>query len=159
EQMSSKWRGLEFRIVGQFEVGVPASAGPEGLPDRLKAGLQQRFPEPMPMRRRSRRSHKMMFTASLRDVESREASMAEIPLVRKVRQVLDQPVIKDISAAVREQLLGSKLQSKLKPGAKVAVAVGSRGIANIKQIALQTVRTIKSMGAEPFIVAGMGTHG
>jgi hypothetical protein len=85
--------------------------------------------------------------------------MTEIPLVRRVRQILEQPRVADVPAAVREQIVGSKLQSKLKPGARVAVAVGSRGIANIKTIVLETVRTIKALGADPFIVAGMGTHG
>jgi Lactate racemase N-terminal domain len=85
--------------------------------------------------------------------------MTEIPLVRRMRQILDQPVVSDIPGAVREQILGSKLKSKLKPGARVAVAVGSRGIANIKTIALAAIRTLQELGADPFIVAGMGTHG
>jgi hypothetical protein len=85
--------------------------------------------------------------------------MTEIPLVRRVRQILDQPAVADIPAAVRDQINGSKLKSKLKPGARVAIAVGSRGIANIKTIVLETVRAIAALGAEPFIVGAMGTHG
>jgi hypothetical protein len=85
--------------------------------------------------------------------------MTEIPLVRRVRQILDQPRVADIPTAVREQILGSKLKSRLKPGARVAVAVGSRGIANIKKIVFETVQAVRSLGAEPFLVAGMGTHG
>jgi len=85
--------------------------------------------------------------------------MVEIPLVRRVRQILEQPAVKDIAGAVRTQILNSKFRTRLKPGARVAIAVGSRGIANIKQIALETVRAVASLGAEPFIVGGMGTHG
>src|SRR3954451_20676870 len=85
--------------------------------------------------------------------------MVEIPLVRKVRQVLDPPKVADIPQAVGEQILGSRLKTRLKPGARVAIAVGSRGIANIRQIVLETVRAVASLGAEPFIVGAMGTHG
>jgi hypothetical protein len=44
-------------------------------------------------------------------------------------------------------------------GGKVAVAVGSRGIANLRRIVRATVDVLKHMRIEPFVVAAMGTHG
>ena len=44
-------------------------------------------------------------------------------------------------------------------GARVALAVGSRGIANIGLIVRRLVRVLRDKGAAPFIVPAMGSHG
>ncbi|HEY7308703.1 MAG TPA: lactate racemase domain-containing protein, partial [Gemmataceae bacterium] len=44
-------------------------------------------------------------------------------------------------------------------GAKVAVGVGSRGIANISAIVRATLGALRDLGASPFVVAAMGSHG
>jgi len=51
------------------------------------------------------------------------------------------------------------VQAKIHPGARIAVAVGSRGIANIATIVQTAVTTLRRYGAEPFIVPAMGSHG
>lgn len=83
----------------------------------------------------------------------------QIPAVARVRQSLDQPVVRDIAGTVRQSLRGSKLRGRLKPGASVAVAVGSRGIANLVTIVDAALREIESLGFRPFVVAAMGSHG
>lgn len=47
----------------------------------------------------------------------------------------------------------------LRPGARIAVAVGSRGIANLAVIVRAAVRELLSRGARPFIIPAMGSHG
>jgi len=47
----------------------------------------------------------------------------------------------------------------LPPGASIAVAVGSRGVAQIDGIARTAVDWLKGRGFAPFIVPGMGSHG
>ena len=47
----------------------------------------------------------------------------------------------------------------MNPGASVAVAVGSRGIANLVTIVEAALREIESLGFRPFVVAAMGSHG
>jgi hypothetical protein len=47
----------------------------------------------------------------------------------------------------------------LKPGARIAVAVGSRGITRIDEVVRAVVQKLKSQGAAPFIVPAMGSHG
>jgi hypothetical protein len=42
---------------------------------------------------------------------------------------------------------------------RIAVAAGSRGIANIAEIVRRTVASLKSFGVEPFIIPAMGSHG
>lgn len=47
----------------------------------------------------------------------------------------------------------------VKPGARIAMAVGSRGITNLSQIVGAIIRILKSAGAKPFIIPAMGSHG
>ena len=45
------------------------------------------------------------------------------------------------------------------PGQRIAVTAGSRGIANIPLILRTVVEELKALGAKPFIVPAMGSHG
>lgn len=82
-----------------------------------------------------------------------------IPRVVRIRQRFDNTKLADPVAALREELKKPGTLDAIKPGQQVAVAVGSRGIANIAAITRATVDAIKSVGAEPFIVPCMGSHG
>ncbi|HVJ83654.1 MAG TPA: lactate racemase domain-containing protein [Planctomycetia bacterium] len=85
--------------------------------------------------------------------------MSDFPEIVPVRQVFPHPVVADLEGEVRRQIAGSRLREKVNPGARVAIAVGSRGIANIRRIAGAAVAAVRELGADPFLVAGMGTHG
>jgi len=82
-----------------------------------------------------------------------------IPNVARLTQRLDQPQVEDIPGAVRNALRESKLSARLNPGASVALAVGSRGIANLFSITDTALREMESMNFCPFVVAAMGSHG
>lgn len=85
---------------------------------------------------------------------------AVLPAVHRVR--LDQPTapaIADIEGTVHEALATSAELAALKPGSRVAVAVGSRGIAAIAKLAAATVAWLRRQHLEPFIVPAMGSHG
>src|SRR4051812_11781741 len=58
-----------------------------------------------------------------------------LPRIQLVRQTAPQPAVADIAGEVRRQWLNSKTAKRIKPGMKIAVAVGSRGIANILTLA------------------------
>jgi hypothetical protein len=83
----------------------------------------------------------------------------EIPLLVPLRQTAPQPGVGDVAGEVRRQWLGSRFARRLKRGSKVAVAVGSRGIANLSVIVRTTLDCLRELGAEPFVVAAMGSHG
>src|SRR5262245_13228842 len=83
----------------------------------------------------------------------------EFPQVVPIKQIQPQPAVKDVAGEVRRQWRDSSLPRRLKPGARVAVGVGSRGIANIFTIVKATIDTLKEMGFRPFVVAAMGSHG
>ena len=57
------------------------------------------------------------------------------------------------------ELVDSPFGARTKPGARVAIGVGSRGISNIATITRAVVDFWKSKGARPFIFPAMGSHG
>ena len=83
----------------------------------------------------------------------------EYPRVFRVLQKFDAPEILDVAGEVENQLSRLMLHHKIQPGQTVAVAVGSRGIANIPHIVKAIVDHLRRLGAEPFIVPAMGSHG
>src|SRR5882724_10712737 len=76
-----------------------------------------------------------------------------------VRQNFPDRAIRDIPGAVRKELTSSPFASRLKPGSRVAIGVGSRGITNIATIVRAVVDYWKSAGMRPFIFPAMGSHG
>ncbi|MGC3965874.1 MAG: lactate racemase domain-containing protein [Pirellulales bacterium] len=85
--------------------------------------------------------------------------MSQYPRIFRVRQHFTGPQVADIDAEVRGQLGRLPLDKRIRPGESVAVTAGSRGIANIAQIIRASVAHLKSIGAKPFIVPAMGSHG
>jgi hypothetical protein len=60
---------------------------------------------------------------------------------------------------LREGLQSQSLTSELRPGMRVAVGIGSRGISNLTEIVTAVLSQIRALGAEPFVVPAMGSHG
>ena len=85
----------------------------------------------------------------------------KIPRVIRVRQnfVRDHIAPCDIPGTVKSGLIGAGLCEKVRPGMSVAVTAGSRGIRNIADITRAAVDTLYELGARPFIVPAMGSHG
>jgi len=81
------------------------------------------------------------------------------PRLVPVRQKFNTQRVDDIPATVHREFSKPEITKNLKPGAKVAVAVGSRGVANLKEIVKAVVTELKALGTEPFIVPGMASHG
>ena len=84
-----------------------------------------------------------------------------IPKMVRVRQNFDRSHIpvEDIAATVRKELDREDLGGRIKPGMKIAITCGSRGMTNNALMARAMVDFVKSKGAEPYIVAAMGSHG
>ncbi|MDW8243433.1 MAG: lactate racemase domain-containing protein [Thermogemmata sp.] len=83
----------------------------------------------------------------------------DFPLVQLVRQVAPQPEVDDVAAAVTRAWQQSRTLSRLRPGMRIAVACGSRGIRHYLTIVRATLSVLRECGAQPFIVAAMGSHG
>ena len=82
-----------------------------------------------------------------------------LPKMHRIRQKVDPPVVADVAMAVSAEIRKLNLAGRVKPGARVAVTGGSRGVANIATILKATCESLKALGAKPFIVPAMGSHG
>lgn len=82
-----------------------------------------------------------------------------IPKMLKVRQTFDDEKLNDVEGALREQLNQAHIRNQIKPGMEIAIAVGSRGVDKIVEVTAETVKFLQGLGAKPFIVPSMGSHG
>jgi len=86
------------------------------------------------------------------------------PPLTPIRRLYDHPHVVDVEAEVGRELArvplsrgdGRPLPSS---GCSIAIAVGSRGIANLALIVRTVARILKSRGHHPFVVPAMGSHG
>lgn len=85
--------------------------------------------------------------------------MTNYPQLFRLRQQFEGPVVDDVAGEVEQQLASLALAEKIQPGQSVAITAGSRGIANIEIIIRGICQHLKALGAEPFIVPAMGSHG
>jgi hypothetical protein len=83
----------------------------------------------------------------------------QLPQMVRLRQRFDRPRVEDIPATVRASLERLDLGRTIKPGHSVALTAGSRGIANIPVVLRSTAEYLKDLGARPFLVPAMGSHG
>jgi len=79
------------------------------------------------------------------------------PRMALVRQRFAAATPIDLAGEISRQL--APRLATVKPGTPVAVAVGSRGIANLQALVAATIRTLQAAGANPFLVPAMGSHG
>jgi hypothetical protein len=82
---------------------------------------------------------------------------ASLPRWALVHQRFDPAEIDDIDGAV--QAAFADIGGAIKPGQRVCLAVGSRGIDRIADVVRATVATVQGLGAEVFVVPAMGSHG
>jgi len=78
------------------------------------------------------------------------------PPIAVLRQRLDPPVLLDVEAATHEEV--RRALDGVTPR-RLAVGVGSRGIADIGRIVRAVVGTVRDLGFDPFVVPAMGSHG
>jgi hypothetical protein len=77
----------------------------------------------------------------------------------KIRQKFDTSPLTDISGTIAKEFSRNGAGQKIKPGQSVAVTAGSRGINNIAEITRAIISELLNLGATPFIVPAMGSHG
>jgi Lactate racemase N-terminal domain len=82
-----------------------------------------------------------------------------IPKVVRIRQNFAAAALHDPAGTLHQALLQPGAMANIRKGQQVAVAVGSRGIANLADLTRATIEAIQAAGAHPFIVPSMGSHG
>jgi hypothetical protein len=81
------------------------------------------------------------------------------PKMLRLRQRFENNRLENVAAAVRAALEKLPLGRTIKPGQTVALTAGSRGIANIPLVLKSVATFLKDLGARPFLVPAMGSHG
>ena len=84
-----------------------------------------------------------------------------VPRMFRVRQIFPRNKIEpeEIPGIIKKLLSEETFSSQIKPGMKIAITAGSRGIANNALTTKCIADFIKSKGALPFVVPAMGSHG
>ncbi|MDR3254995.1 MAG: DUF362 domain-containing protein [Synergistaceae bacterium] len=82
---------------------------------------------------------------------------SEDVLLNKLKVRFKNDPVADIPAETTRQM--ELFRSDVKAGKRIAITVGSRGIANISTIIKAVCDALKTFGARPFIVPAMGSHG
>ena len=82
---------------------------------------------------------------------------APFPRMLPVRQKFDAPQVRDVAAATREAL--EPLRQRVSTGMRIALTAGSRGIHDKPEVLRAAGDWLRSLGAEPFVVPAMGSHG
>ena len=82
-----------------------------------------------------------------------------LPKMTRIQQRFEAPVLTDLSAAIHAELDRINAAAIIKPGETVAITAGSRGVANVATAVKATADYLKTLGAHPFVVPAMGSHG
>ena len=83
----------------------------------------------------------------------------KLPQIMKVSQTFDNTKLDDVEGDLNQKLINKNIKDKIKPGMKIAITGGSRGISSYKELMKTIVSFVKKCGATPFIVPSMGSHG
>lgn len=82
-----------------------------------------------------------------------------VPKMAKVKVKFDEQKIENLEQALMEKLQQENIKKTVQPGMEIALAVGSRGLDRLVELTAVTVKFLKELGAKPFIVPSMGSHG
>lgn len=82
-----------------------------------------------------------------------------IPNMVKVRQIFQSQQLNDIEETVHREIYKEEILNMIKPGQKIAIAVGSRGIYQLNRIVKALIDELLLLDTKPFIIPAMGSHG
>jgi hypothetical protein len=82
-----------------------------------------------------------------------------VPKVLRARQIFERPRLDDIEGEIIRGVERCGALRDVKPGHKIAVTAGSRGISNMPRILKTVAGCLKGAGCEPFLFPAMGSHG
>jgi len=83
----------------------------------------------------------------------------DFPKIFKIHQKITPPCLEQIEKRVHELLDQFELSKKVKKGERIGLTAGSRGIKDKPRVLKAIVDRLTDLGASPFIVPCMGSHG
>ncbi len=81
------------------------------------------------------------------------------PRLVRARQSFAHRGLADVRDAVRRELAQKQIGAGLPAGARVAIGVGSRGVARLPEVVKAVAEHFEAIGAKPFLIPAMGSHG
>lgn len=96
---------------------------------------------------------------TFQDVKRVELDVALPATLFEITHQYEHSPIQDVYQATKAALIASGILTALPARSRIAVAVGSRGVANIQTIAKAVVDTFLQFDLDPFITPAMGSHG
>jgi Lactate racemase N-terminal domain len=81
------------------------------------------------------------------------------PRMALVEQRIPGPCVENVPAAIRAEMERLGVAARVRPGMKIALTAGSRGITGIPLILRTVAAQLRDWGAEPFLAPAMGSHG
>lgn len=82
-----------------------------------------------------------------------------LPEMFMLKQTMDIPPAINPAKAIEEALLAHGKALLIKPGMRIAIGVGSRGIDQLPESVRTVAEYLKRKGAKPFVTSAMGSHG
>ena len=79
-------------------------------------------------------------------------------MIKAVQHYKEVPHVENPRAEIKMKLAQFGLASKVKPGMRIAITAGSRGVDGMVDVIAQIVQEVKDCGGEPFIFPSMGSH-
>lgn len=76
-----------------------------------------------------------------------------------VRQTFPPSHRPDIEKILAEEFVRAGFAARIKPGQKVLITSGSRGIESMLEVLRVLIRLVKSVGGQPMVFPAMGSHG
>jgi hypothetical protein len=85
--------------------------------------------------------------------------MDALPRIFKIHQKIEAPRLADVEKEMNALLDQFGLSDKVRPGERIALTAGSRGIRDKAKVLKVIATRLKALGAKPFLVPCMGSHG
>jgi Lactate racemase N-terminal domain len=105
------------------------------------------------------RLHALASVAPQAFLNRDRVALMNLPPIAKVRRNFVQPEVADVPREVARAICSSHLAGRVLKGGRIAITVGSRGIAGLPRIVRAVADTVRNLGFQPFVVAAMGSHG
>src|SRR5947209_1797174 len=82
-----------------------------------------------------------------------------MPNLARVQKHLHGERIADVRGEIHQRILGAGLRTNIRPGARIAITAGSRGMGGFLDLLSGIADALAELGAKPLIVPAMGSHG
>ena len=82
-----------------------------------------------------------------------------LPEMYHVKQIFPDTELRDLAKKIYDDFKSDEISNSVRAGQSIAVLVGSRGICDLNITVKSTIDNLMRLGAKPFIVPAMGSHG